>query len=124
MQCPYCQSSSVVKNGKYMLHNGSEIQHHLCKACGKRFSGKTGTPMAGLRTSPEVVAIAIKMRGEGMGVRASGRVLEKSHATILRWEKRVAAQAPGWSPNAPADSEVTLESDEVYTRVGENLPPL
>ncbi len=55
--------------------------------------------MAGLRTAPEVVAIAIKMRGEGMGVRASGRVLEKSHATILRWEKRVAAQAPGWSPN-------------------------
>ena len=103
---------------------GSEIQHHLCKACGKRFSEKTGTPMAGLRTAPEIVAMALRMRGEGMGVRASSRVLDKSHSTILCWEERMARQASQWSPPTTAGGEVTLESDELYTRVGENLPPL
>ena len=80
--------------------------------------------MAGLRTPASIVSIALKMRGEGIGVRASSRVLDKSHSTILRWEARMAAQAAQWSPSAPVESDVTLENDELYTRVGENLPPL
>ena len=124
MQCPYCDNQSIVKNGLFSLQDGSLIQHYLCKACCKRFSHKTGTPMAGLRTSTEIVVTALKMRGEGMGVRASSRVLDKSHSTILRWEGRMAQQAAEWSPPAPQGGNVTLESDELYTRVGENLPPL
>jgi hypothetical protein len=62
------------------------------------------------------------MRGEGMGVRASSRVLDKSHSTILRWEARMAAQVATWSPPAPVGSDVTLENDELYTRVGEPSP--
>ena len=124
MQCPHCNSQSVVKNGKYSLQDGTMIQHYLCRACSKRCSDKTGTPMAGLRTPASIVSIALKMRGDGMGVRASSRVLDKSHSTILRWEARMAAQAAQWSPSAPVESDVTLENDELYTRVGENLSPL
>ena len=47
----------------------------------------------------------------------------KSHATILRWEERLARQREHWSPPAPEGSEITLEGDELYTRVGENLSP-
>ncbi len=79
-------------------------------------SEKTSTPMARLRTSPEIVAMALRMRGEGMGVRASSRVLDKSHSTLLRWEERMARQASQWSPPAPAGKEVTLERDQLYTR--------
>ena len=79
--------------------------------------------MTRLRTSPQVVSLALKMRTEGSGMRATGRVLDKSHATISLWEQRVAGQAIDWSPPAPAASEVTVEGDEVYTRVGENFPP-
>ncbi len=57
-------------------------------------------------------------------MRATGRVYGKSHATIIRWEERLARQGEAWSPPAPEGSEVTLEGDELYTRVGENLPPL
>ena len=124
MQCPHCKSQSVVKNGKYSLRDGTTIQHYLCKDCSKRFSDKTGTPMAGLRTPVAMISIALKMRGEGMGVRASSRVLDKSHSTIMRWESRMVAQAAEWSPSAPQGSEITLEQDELYTRVGENLSPL
>lgn len=93
MQCPYCDNQSIVKNGLFSLQDGSLIQHYLCKACCKPFSHKTSTPMAGLRTSTEIVATALKMLGEGMGVRASSRVLDKSHSTILRWSGRMAQQA-------------------------------
>lgn len=83
MQCPRCQSQSAIKNGKYSLQDGSLIQHYRCKACSKRFSEKTGTPMFRLRTPTAIDTIALKMRGEGMGVRASSRVLDKSHSTIV-----------------------------------------
>jgi hypothetical protein len=37
-----------------------------------------------------------------MGIRASGRVLEKSHTSIMRWEQKLATQSPpseskGWT---------------------------
>ncbi len=88
MNCPFCQGQEIVKNGKHRLQDGSLMQNYLCKSCPKRFSERTGTPMARLGTSQKTVSLALKMRTEGMGIRASGRVLEKSHSTILRWEQR------------------------------------
>ena len=79
--------------------------------------------MAGLRTPVETVEMAIKVRGEGLGVRATARVLGKSPSSITGWEERLSAQLSEWSPNAPSGGEVTIEGDELYTRVGENLPP-
>jgi len=63
------------------------------------------------------------MRTEGMGIRATGRVLEKPHASIIGWERRVAAKEAAWTASAPSGGEITVEGDEVYTRGGENLPP-
>lgn len=126
MQCPHCKSQSVVKNGKYFLRDGTTIQHYLCKDCSKRFSDKTGTPIAGLRTPVAIVSIALKMRGEGMGVRASSRVLDKSHSTIMRWESRMVAQA-GLCGHRPPPKEARSRSglDELYTRgAREPFPPL
>ena len=80
--------------------------------------------MARLRTPSQVVEFALKNRSEGMGARATGRVFNQSHTTVLRWEERLAEFTDAWSPPAPEGSDVTLEGDEVYTRVGENLPPL
>jgi len=79
--------------------------------------------MARLRTSTATVSLAMKMRGEEMGVRASGRVLDIAYFTILRWQERMSRQETAWSPLAPEDGEITLEHDELYTRVGENLSP-
>jgi hypothetical protein len=79
--------------------------------------------MARLRTPAAVISMAMKVRSEGLGIRATGRMLGKSDGSIINWEKRLSAQLSNWSPNAPEAGEVTLEGDEVYTRVGENLPP-
>jgi transposase-like protein len=122
MNCVYCKSEHIVKNGKGQA-NGQMIQTYRCKDCGRRFNERSGTPMARLRTAPEVISMAMNVRSEGLGIRATGRVLKKSAASIITWEKRLSAQLSNWSPNAPEGGEVTLEGDEVYTRVGENLPP-
>jgi hypothetical protein len=42
----------------------------------------------------------------------------------MRWEQKLATHSQQWSSDAPAGSDITVEGDEVYTRVGENLPPL
>ena len=111
MECPHCQSQKTIKNGKHHHQDGKAIQNYLCKGCGKRFSERTGTPMSRLRTPARVVSLALKMRSEGMGIRASGRVLEKSHVSIMRWEQKLAPQSQQWSPDAPAAGDITVEGD-------------
>ena len=123
MRCPHCDSERTIKNGTTTLQDHSCVQRYLCRACGKRFNERTHTPMARLRTPATIVSAALNVRTEGLGVRATGRSFDKSHATIIRWERRLAASESQWSPPAPEESDVTIEGDEVYTRVGENLPP-
>lgn len=123
MNCPECASEQIVKNGRIKLQDQTSIQKYLCKTCGKQFNERTGTPMARLRTPASLVSFALTVRTEGMGVRATGRSLGKSHSTILKWEQRLAGQLEHWSPPAPEGGDVTVEGDEVYTRVHENLPP-
>lgn len=123
MSCPNCQSQQVIKRGFDTLKDGTPLQRYRCNACGKRFNERTGTPMSRLRTPSSLVSFALNARTEGMGVRATGRTFGKSHTTILRWEQRLANTINDWSPPAPQGSDVTVEGDEVYTRVGENLPP-
>ncbi len=79
--------------------------------------------MANLRTPKALVVSALKIRTEGTGLRATGRILGKSHSTVIRWEKRVADMTKAWSPPAPPSKEVTVFGDELYTRVGRNFPP-
>jgi transposase-like protein len=124
MNCPHCQGQQVVKRGFDTLQDGTQLQRYRCPECGKRFNERTGTSMSRLRTPSGVVSFALNARTEGMGVRATGRTFGKSHTTIMGWEQRLANQIGEWSPPAPEGAEVTIEGDEVYTRVGENLPPL
>ncbi len=121
---PHCESAQTVKNGTVKLQDQSLQQRYLCQGCGKRFNERTKTPMSRLRTSAVVVAAAINVRTEGLGVCATGRSFGKAHSTIARWESRLAAQVSQWSPPAPGGTAVTVEGAEVYTRVGENLTPL
>ena len=123
MNCPYCQSANITRNGLARLQNGISVQRYCCLECGRRFNERTGTPMARLRTPTATVSMAMNVRTEGMGARATARTLEKSHSTILRWEQRLAQKCADWSPPAPSDNDITLEGDELYTRVHGNFPP-
>jgi transposase-like protein len=122
MKCIYCKSERVVKNGKNQSV-GKLIQRYLCRECGRRSNERSGTPIAKLKTPVETISLAMKARSEGLGVRATGRVLGVAANSVINWENHLSAALPNWSPAAPIGGEVTIEGDEVYTRVGENLPP-
>lgn len=124
MKCVYCKSEQVVKNGSKTLKSNQVLQRYLCKICGRRFNERSGTPMARLRTPVATVEMALKARHEGLSVRAAGRVISKSPSSITDWEERLSTHLSAWSPSAPEGEEVTIEGDELYTRVGENLSPL
>lgn len=123
MKCVYCESDKVVRNGTKTLKTKQVVQKYLCNNCHRGFNERSGTPMKRLRTPIETVEMALKVRNEGLGVRATGRVVGKSASRITAWEERLSKHLKNWSPNAPTGGEVTVEGDEVYTRVGENLPP-
>jgi transposase-like protein len=122
MNCVYCESEQIVKNGKNQS-GGKQIQRYLCKECGRRCNERSGTPMANLRTPVETISLAMKVRSEGLGLRATGRILGVAANSVINWEKHLSEALSDWSPPAPAKRETTIEGDELYTRVGENFPP-
>jgi transposase-like protein len=85
MHCPACQRHQIVKNGKITLQAHSAIQKYLCQACDKQLNERPGTPMARLRTASMVMSLALNVRTEGMGVRATG----------VRWVKHMPRLAVG-----------------------------
>ena len=122
MQCPYCQSESTSKRGFSPRRHQEPLQRYICKSCQRLFNERTGTPLAYIQKRVEQVERVLKMRSEGMGIRAAARVEGIAHATVSLWEKRLAQKESEWSAPVAEGSEVTVEGDELYTRVGENRP--
>ncbi len=91
---PTCGSRDTTSHGRYeMVHNGSRSLH-ACTRCGEVFSETTGTPMQGIKTSISQVAAALRWRGEGLGLRATARILGTHKNTIAEWERRFAGMKP------------------------------
>jgi len=122
VSCPRCQGNQTVRAGTAPRQSAPPAQRYWCRNCNRRFNDRTGTPMARLRTPVERVERSLKMRTEGLGVRASARVESVSPASIILWEQRLADHSSAWSPPAPDRAEITVEGDEAYTKVGRNRP--
>ena len=123
--CSHCQSTDVVIFKLYVtIHNGDRILHQ-CGGCGQTFSETHGTPMENLKSPISKVASALKIRSEGMGLRATGRVMGTHKNTISQWETRFANQKETLMLYAFCHQFVSLtfEGDELYTMVGKRTDP-
>jgi hypothetical protein len=78
--------------------------------------------MAWMRLPIEKAERILRLRSEGMGLRAAARLEGVSHVTVAHLERRLAGFEERWSPPAPEGSDLTLEADELYTRVERNRP--
>lgn len=113
MDCPNCASTVLRKTG---LKRGA--QRYQCKGCG-RYCTDTAP-----RFSVETKAMAVQMYLNSMGIRAIGRVLGASPASVLNWirkahdavQARLAQQAPLVRSGRPD----VIEFDEIYTYVQKN----
>ena len=76
MKCTHCESDRLVKNGTSRHGN----QRWLCRQCGKTF-GECDRR----KVSPEKRASALRHYLEGVGQRATERLVGVSHNSAMNW---------------------------------------
>ena len=123
--CPACGSRDTAGHGRYETVRNGIRSLHACPACGEVFAETTGTPMRGIKAPIGKVAAALRLRGEGMGLRATARILGAHKKTIAEWERRFAGMKPTLMLHGLCHAfiQLTFEGDEVYTVVGQRVDP-
>ena len=124
LYCPDCESPNLTVHSRYHTESNGPRHIYRCDCCGLRFSETAGTPMEAIKSPLGLVASVIVLRSEGMGVRATGRCLGVKPREVLKWETRFARQKAALKVYAQVHAflKLTFEADELYTRVGQNLP--
>jgi DNA-directed RNA polymerase subunit RPC12/RpoP len=70
MNCKYCNSESVVKNGRV---KGEQV--YKCKSCGHRFTEGSAFPK--MRTKSRIISSSIDFYFEGLSIRKISTQIEK-----------------------------------------------
>ena len=126
LKCPNCASSDTSAFKNYnTVHNGNR-QLFKCGSCNTTFSETSNTAMENIKSPISKVASALILRSEGLGLRATGRVLQANKRTIAEWEERFADQKDTLMLYAFCHEFVSLifEGDELYTIVGKRTSPM
>ena len=107
MECPKCQSSRTIKNGR---RRGKQC--YRCHDCGRQY---VESPID-RSYPPEVKKLCLKMYLNGMGLRGIERVTQIHHTTVMHWIKEAGLSLP----DAPEESEIPeiTEIDELQTFIG------
>ena len=118
VNCPYCASASVVKNGKR-----SGYQRFKCKGCDKSFSD-TGA-VHGRKASADQIGAAIRMFYSGMSYKQIGESMadmydipEPSKQTVYAWVKEYTDRASATLEGYPAKTGRHWVADESSVDVG------
>ncbi|MBD2566150.1 MULTISPECIES: IS1 family transposase [Nostoc] len=108
MQCPYCGSTEIRKNGK---RRGK--QNHICTKCDRQFIDVYDPPKG---YSEEIKQECLKMYLNGMGFRRIERVKGVHHTTIIFGVKQLGEKLA----DVPEESVIPEvgELDELETFIG------
>jgi transposase-like protein len=107
LNCPRCQGSHIRKNG--MSRHGH--QRYVCVACKATFG-----QVDHRRVDEELKQEALRHYAEGVGLRATERLVGPSHNSIMRWVRQeVAGQALAKLEAAEVEY---VEADELWSYVG------
>ena len=104
MNCPHCHTANIVKNG----NSRHGHQRWQCRACQKTFGEKDRRLVA-----PEKKAAALAQYLEGVGQRATERLLGVRHNSLTHWVKK--AVTGKVLPATPAEKVTWIEADELGT---------
>jgi transposase-like protein len=123
-RCPRCKGSDLLVHGYYETENNGRRKEYECKTCGKTFAETRNSPMAGLRTPIGLVAHALWSRFLGLSFNACCELNGISPATLARWESRFAdLKLPLFIYLLAFQFlKLEIEGDELYTKVGKNVP--
>jgi len=110
LQCPRCQSESVIKHGSYRAY-----QRYLCKDCDRTFNDKTGTIFAHAKIGLDKLLFAFySFLRFNTSIRQLDAELDVSYRSLRRRVEQFARTL-----DAPAISLVgPVEIDEFYVSAG------
>ena len=122
--CPACSSVEIKRFRNYQTLSGGTRIMYNCLVCNKKFSETSSTPMYQVNTEISKIASCIKLRSEGLGQRATARVLGIHKNTVKAWEERFASIKETLKLYLFCHEfvKLTFEGDEVHTRVKMNKP--
>lgn len=96
-QNPNCSDAGINGKGnlKFSGWSGSRKQIRMirCKTCGKQFSERKGTVLSESRLTPEKAISLLEHIKEGVGTRATSRLLHLSKDTVTRYIRIAGAHA-------------------------------
>ena len=92
--CPYqdCPNYGKVGPENQIIGAGrygkNQTQLLRCKVCGRTFSERRGTPLFNLKADEETFYRTIACLVEGIGIRATARIMGLDKDTVCRWLDR------------------------------------
>lgn len=124
LSCPYCHSEKCDSCKSYeTVGNGSRMLYR-CAICHKVFSETKGSFLEGLRKPLSLIIMVLDARSEGMGLNAACRVFRIAKNTLLNWERKFSDLKEVLMVYSLMHTflEQVIEGDELYTKVGKNVP--
>jgi transposase-like protein len=117
MKCPHCQTSS--ERGRFFRANsGSGLAVYRCKTCQGVYHLYSGTLFEGSQLTPSQVVLLLRGFVQGVSSAQLSRELRLAYKTVLKWRRRVQANAERLQPDTPLPDYET-ESDEMFQNGGE-----
>ena len=113
MECPVCNSSHVIKNGK--THNNK--QNHICKDCGKQFINnpeKKAVPESKKELIDRLLLEKIPLAGIARAVEVSEKWLQDY---VNEKYENISREIEYTEP-LNKDTEIVIEADEMWSYVG------
>src|SRR5437016_6286350 len=91
--CPNleCKARGQVGQGNIVIHSQKRPRYR-CKVCGKTFSARQGTMLAGLRKPTELIVVVVTLLAYGCPVQAIVQAFGLDERTVASWRDRAGAQ--------------------------------
>lgn len=107
---------NIAIRGKYGKDNNRDLLY--CRTCGKRFAATHASALFGLHISAEMIRQIIHHAAEGVGVRATARLLEMDKDTVNRVILRAGEHCAQVLSSLLTSLELTeTQLDELWTFV-------
>lgn len=125
IRCPTCKSHKIKRHYNYQTKNHDVRTIFKCQVCYYYFSETKNTFMEGLKKPISLIWLVLNSRTEGQSLNATGRVFDITKNTILDWERKFSRIHEVLFVYSLTHKflQSVIEGDELYTKVGKNVPP-
>ena len=120
MQCPKCNSQSVVRHG-YVKRRQGLTRRLLCKECGRKFIKDDGFKQ--FRHDPKIITAALDLRAKGLSLADVVDHLDQHHRvkvcrkTISDWQKKFGKKLKSFTQTLSPYLGSILHADEMFFKV-------